>query len=134
MSVVPGAASLDWDKDWDSDKLRSDAEAIMEATPATESMRRPRASPLAINAAAIGAILLRDIKQRAGPYYTGYLMILFMPLVHLMAFHIFGRLAPQGTDQVVYFGLSVLPFVIYVYLSRQIVISPKTVRFFILIV
>jgi capsular polysaccharide transport system permease protein len=32
-------------------------------------------------------------------------------------------LAPQGTDQVVYFGLSVLPFVIYVYVARQIVIS-----------
>jgi capsular polysaccharide transport system permease protein len=126
---VPGAASLDkdWDKDRDSDKLHSDPEAIMEATPVTESMRRPRASPLAINAAAIGAILLRDIRQRAGRYYTGFLMILLMPLVHLlivvMCFHIFGRLAPQGTDQVVYFGLSVLPFVIYTYLSRQIVIS-----------
>jgi capsular polysaccharide transport system permease protein len=122
---VPGAASLD--KDWDSDKLHSDPEAIMELTPGTGTMRRPRASPLAINAAAIGAILLRDIKLRAGPYYTGFLMLLLMPLVHLlivvMAFHIFGRLAPQGTDQVVYFGLSVLPFVIYTYLSRQIVIS-----------
>lgn len=99
----------------------------MEATPVTESMRRPRASPLAINAAAIGAILLRDIKLRAGPYYTGFLMILLMPLAHilvvLIAFRIFGRLAPQGTDQVVYFGLSVSPFVIYAYLSRQIVTS-----------
>src|SRR3984893_6412046 len=99
----------------------------MEATRVTEPMRRPPASPLAINAAAIGAILLRDIKQRAGPYYTGFLMILLMPLAHLlivvMVFHIIGRLAPQGTDQVVYFGFSVLPFVIYVYFSRQIVIS-----------
>jgi len=115
------------DKDWDIDKLRSDPEAIMEATPVTEPMRRPRASPLAINAAAIGAILLRDIRQRAGPYYTGFLMILLMPLVHLlivvMVFHILGRLAPHGTDQLVYFALSVLPFVIYVYLSRQIVMS-----------
>jgi capsular polysaccharide transport system permease protein len=129
MSAVPGAASLDrdWDNDWDSDKLRSDPETIMEAAPVTESMRRPRASPLTINAAAIGAILLRDIKQRAGPYYTGFLMILLMPLAHLlivvMAFHIFGRLAPQGTDQVVYFGLSILPFVVFTYLSRRIVIS-----------
>jgi capsular polysaccharide transport system permease protein len=125
MSEVPGAASLD--KDWDSGKLHCDREALMEVTPVTEPIRRPRASPLAINAAAIGAILLRDIKRRAGTYYTGFLMILLMPLVHLLivvaAFHIFGRLAPQGTDQVVYFGLSILPFVIYVYLSRQIVIS-----------
>jgi capsular polysaccharide transport system permease protein len=99
----------------------------MEATPVTEPMRRPRASPLAINAAAIRAILLRDIKQRAGRYYTGFLMILLFPVAHLLivvaAFHTFGRVAPQGTDQVVYFGLSVLPFVIYTYLSRQIVIS-----------
>ena len=99
----------------------------MEATPVTEPIRRPRASPLAINAAVIGAILLRDIKLRAGPYYTGFLMILLLPLAHLLIlvilYHILGRLAPQGTDQVVYFGLSILPFVIYVYLSRQIVIS-----------
>src|SRR3984893_8600938 len=125
MSGVPRAASLV--EDWDSDKLHSDPEAIMEATPVTEPMRRPRASPLAINAAAIGAILLRDIKLRAGPYYTGFLMILLMPLAHLLivviVFHIFGRVAPQGTDQVVYFGLSILPFVIYAYLSRQIVMA-----------
>ena len=127
MSEVPGAAFLDKDWDIDGDKLCSDREALMEATPGTEPMRRPRASPLAINAAVIGAILLRDIKLRSGPYYTGFLMILLMPLAHLlivvMAFHIFGRLAPEGTDQVVYFGMSILPFVIYAYLSRQIVIS-----------
>jgi capsular polysaccharide transport system permease protein len=127
MSEVPGAAFLDKDWDIDGDKLYSDREALMEATPVPEPRRRPRASPLAINAAVIGAILLRDIKLRSGPYYTGFLMILLLPLAHLlivvMAFHIFGRLVPQGTDQVVYFGLSVLPFVIYTYLSRQIVMA-----------
>jgi capsular polysaccharide transport system permease protein len=99
----------------------------MEATPVTEPIRRPRASPLAINAAAVGAILLRDIKLRAGPYYTGFLMILLMPLAHLLVvvtvFHVFNRLAPQGTDQLVYFGLSILPFVIYSYFSRQIIMA-----------
>jgi capsular polysaccharide transport system permease protein len=99
----------------------------METTPVTESMRRPPASPLAINAAVIGAVLLRDIRLRAGPYYTGFLMILFMPLAHLLivvtVFHLFGRLAPQGTDQIIYFGISALPFVIFVYLARQIVWS-----------
>jgi capsular polysaccharide transport system permease protein len=129
MSGVPGAASLykDWDKEWDNDRLHFDPEALMEATPVTEPIRRPRASPLAINAAVIGAILLRDIKLRAGPYYAGFLMILLLPLAHLLIlvilYHILGRVAPQGTDQVVYFGLSILPFVIYVYLSRQVVIS-----------
>jgi capsular polysaccharide transport system permease protein len=120
---VPGAASLD--EVWEHDKLHSDAEATMDATPLTEPLRRPRASPLAINAAAIGAILLRDIRLRAGAYYTGFLMVLLMPLAHLLIvviiFHIFGRLAPQGTDQMVYFGISILPFVIYAYLSRRII-------------
>ncbi|MGB8897851.1 MAG: hypothetical protein WCC90_00725, partial [Methylocella sp.] len=125
MSGVPSAASLD--KDWEIDKIHSNTDAIMEATPVTEPLRRPRASPLAINAAAIGATLLRDIRLRAGPYYTGYLTMLLMPLGHLlivvMAFRIFGRLAPQGTDQIVYFGITILPFVTYVYLSRPIVSS-----------
>jgi capsular polysaccharide transport system permease protein len=125
MSGVPSAASLD--KDWEIDKIHSNTEAIMEATPVTEPLRRPRASPLAINAAAIGAILLRDIRLRVGRYGTGFLITLLMPLAHLLVivilFRIFGRLAPQGTDQIVYFGISVLPFVTYVYLSRLIVTS-----------
>jgi capsular polysaccharide transport system permease protein len=114
-------------RDWESDELHSDPEAMMEVTPVTVPIRRPRASPLAINAAVIGAILLRDIKQRAGPYYTGFLMILLMPLAHLLLlvtiYRILGRLPPQGTDQMVYFGISILPFVIYAYSARQIVIS-----------
>jgi capsular polysaccharide transport system permease protein len=122
---MPGVASRD--EDWEIDKIHSNAEAIMEATPVTQPLRRPRASPLAINAAAIGAILLRDIRARAGLYYTGFLMILLMPLAHLLVvvavFHIFGRVAPHGTDQIVYFGISVLPFVIYTYLSRRILYS-----------
>jgi capsular polysaccharide transport system permease protein len=106
VSAAPGAASLD--KDWDSDKLHFDPEVLMEATTMTEPLRRPSASPLAINAAVIGAILLRDIKQRAGRYYTGFLMILLMPLAHLL---------------IVVMIFHILPFVIYVYLSRQIVVA-----------
>jgi capsular polysaccharide transport system permease protein len=122
---VLGAASAR--EVFESDKLRSVVEAIVEPRPVTEPLRRPRASALAINAAAIGAILLRDIRLRAGPYYTGFLMVLLMPLGHLLivltTFHLFGRLAPQGTDQIVYFGISILPFVIFAYLSRRIVLA-----------
>jgi hypothetical protein len=57
MSGVPGAAYLDEGRD--SDKLHSDVEAIVEATPVTELIPRPRASPLAINAAAIGVEWIR---------------------------------------------------------------------------
>lgn len=93
----------------------------------TELTRRPAASARTINLAVIGAILLRDIRVRAGPYYTGFFIILLMPLLHLLAvvalFKFFNRVAPVGTNQIVYFGLSILPFVIFSYLSRQIVVS-----------
>ncbi|WP_036262327.1 ABC transporter permease [Methylocapsa aurea] len=99
----------------------------MDAKEMTEARRRPAASALAINLAVINAIVLRDIRVRSGPYYTGFLMILLMPLAHLVAlltiYHIFKRLAPVGNDQIVYFGLSILPFVIFLYLSRRIVIA-----------
>lgn len=92
-----------------------------------DSFSRPPASALAITLAVIRAILLRDIRRLAGPYYLGFLMILSMPLGHLLfvvaAYTLFGRLAPVGTDQIVYFGVSVLPFVIYVYMSRRIVLA-----------
>src|SRR5271166_3943834 len=97
----------------------------MDAKADSETLRRPAASALAVNLAVINAILLRDIRVRAGPYYTGFLIILLMPLAHLLAlliiFRIFNKIAPVGNDQVIYFGLSILPFVIYVYLSRRII-------------
>lgn len=99
----------------------------MDAKAMTEARRRPAASALAINLAVINAIVLRDIRVRAGPYYAGFLMLLLMPLAHLVVlltiYHIFNRLAPVGNDQVIYFGLSILPFVIFLYLSRRIVIA-----------
>jgi capsular polysaccharide transport system permease protein len=99
----------------------------MESKGTMDSFPRPPASALAITLAVIGAILLRDIRTRAGRYYTGYLMILLLPLGHLLfvvaAYKFLGRLAPVGTDQVIYFGVSILPFVIYVYMSRNIVMA-----------
>lgn len=92
-----------------------------------QPLRRPLASALAINLAVINAIVLRDIRVRAGPYYTGFLIVLLMPLGHLLAlliiFGAFGRMSPVGNDQIVYFGLSILPFVLYLYLSRRIVLA-----------
>jgi capsular polysaccharide transport system permease protein len=99
----------------------------MDATADIETLRRPAASALAINLSVINAILLRDIRVRAGPYYTGFLIILLMPLAHLLAlviiFKILNKIAPVGNDQIVYFGLSILPFVVFVYLSRRVIIS-----------
>jgi capsular polysaccharide transport system permease protein len=75
----------------------------------------------------IMALLLRDIRVRAGRYYVGYLVIFLMPFVHLTAvlavFVALGRVPWVGTDSTIFFGISILPFVIYVYPSRQIVVA-----------
>jgi capsular polysaccharide transport system permease protein len=75
----------------------------------------------------INALLLRDIRTRAGKFYFGYLIIFLMPFLHLgvvlTAFLAFGRIAPIGTQPIIFFGLSILPFVIFVYPSRQIVVA-----------
>ncbi|HET6377557.1 MAG TPA: ABC transporter permease [Methylocella sp.] len=99
----------------------------MSAIPISEANERFPVSPLAINAAVIRAILLRDIRLRAGPYYLGFVAVLLYPLVHLLIIltvkHIIGKIAPQGTSDVIYFGLSVLPFVILLHNARQIMSS-----------
>ena len=66
--------------------------------------------------------------MRAGRFYTGYLLIFLMPFAHLaivlIAFvYMMQRPPPIGIDSTLFFGLSVLPFVIFTYPSRQI-ISP----------
>ena len=97
----------------------------VEAMP--ELSRQTLPSALSINLAVVRAILLRDIRILTGTYCFGILMLLLMPLGHLLAvvliYRVLGRMAPQGTDQTIYYGLSILPFVIYIYMARQIIIS-----------
>jgi capsular polysaccharide transport system permease protein len=75
----------------------------------------------------INAILLRDIRARAGKFYLGYLFIFLMPFVHLgvvlIVFVAGGRIPSVGTQPVIFFGLSILPFVVFMYPSRQIVVG-----------
>jgi capsular polysaccharide transport system permease protein len=76
----------------------------------------------------VNALLLRDIRARAGRFYTGYIVIFLMPFGHLaialIAFvYIMHKTPPVGTDSTLFFGLSVLPFVIFSYPSRQIMIA-----------
>jgi capsular polysaccharide transport system permease protein len=73
----------------------------------------------------INALLLRDIRVRAGRFYTGYIVIFLMPFAHLavalIAFvFIMKRPPPVGIDSTLFFGLSILPFVIFTYPARQI--------------
>jgi capsular polysaccharide transport system permease protein len=75
----------------------------------------------------INALLLRDIRVRAGKFYTGYLVIFLMPFGHLavvlVVLTVLNRAPPIGTDPTIFYGLSILPFVIFVYPSRQILIA-----------
>jgi capsular polysaccharide transport system permease protein len=75
----------------------------------------------------INAILLRDIRVRAGKFYSGYLVIFLMPFAHLgvllVVFIVAGRIPPVGTQPMIFFGLSILPFVVFMYPSRQIVVG-----------
>jgi capsular polysaccharide transport system permease protein len=73
------------------------------------------------------AILLRDIRVRAGKYYLGYIIIFLFPFLHLGAVLtvtvMMDRIPPVGTQPIIFFGLSILPFVVFVYPSRQIVVG-----------
>jgi capsular polysaccharide transport system permease protein len=75
----------------------------------------------------INAILLRDVRARAGKFYTGYLVIFLMPFLHLAVVLVFfivtARIPFVGDEPIIYFGLSILPFVVFVYPSRQIVLG-----------
>ncbi|PNG25032.1 ABC transporter permease [Methylocella silvestris] len=103
----------------------------------SETGEPPPASALAINLAVIRAILLRDINVLVGPNGVGLLVLLLMPLGHLLVitviYKVLGRLAPVGMDDTVYYGISILPFVMFVYPSRQImiaIISNKSLLYF----
>ena len=75
----------------------------------------------------VNAILIRDVKVRSGPYFSGYIFIFLMPFLHLfvvlIVFSLIGRVAPFGSDNIMYFGLSILPFVVFSYPSQQIMRS-----------
>jgi capsular polysaccharide transport system permease protein len=85
------------------------------------------AQPLHVWLNVINALLLRDIRVRAGKFYIGYIVIFLMPFLHLGVvvtfFVLIDRIPPVGTQPIIYFGLSILPFVIFVYPSRQIVVG-----------
>jgi capsular polysaccharide transport system permease protein len=71
----------------------------------------------------INALLLRDIRVRAGKFYTGYLVIFLMPFGHLavvlVVLTVLNRAPPIGTDPTIFYGLSILPFAIFVYPGRS---------------
>jgi capsular polysaccharide transport system permease protein len=75
----------------------------------------------------VNALLLRDIRVRAGRFYVGYIAVFLMPFAHLgivlTIFVLTDRVPFVGTQSIIFFGLSILPFVIFVYPSRQMAIA-----------
>jgi capsular polysaccharide transport system permease protein len=80
----------------------------------------------------INALLIRDIRVRAGKFYIGYLVIFSMPFAHLAIMLLivvvfFPRVTAFGNQPVIFYGISILPFVIFVYPARQVMMSLITV-------
>jgi capsular polysaccharide transport system permease protein len=79
---------------------------------------------LTIAGQVIGALILRDMRTRFGGSYSGYLVAIVGPFVHVALlvtiFQLLGRTAPLGSDTTTFMALGILPFVLFSYPCRQI--------------
>lgn len=80
-----------------------------------------------MHARVVGAVIMRDLQTRFGTGYLGFLLGLIMPLGHLTiaigVTTLLGRPAPLGTDTPVFLMTGVLPFVLWLYGHRQIMLT-----------
>lgn len=80
-----------------------------------------------MHARVVGAVIMRDLQTRFGSGYFGFLLGLVMPLGHLtIAIAItmlVGRPTPIGSDTAVFLMTGVLPFIIWLYGHRQIMMT-----------
>lgn len=90
---------------------------------AAESWR----TALLMHSRVTGALVMRDLQTRFGASYLGFLVGLIMPLGHLgialVVMTIFSRSPPLGTTQAVFLTTGILPFVLWNYCHRQIMVS-----------
>lgn len=79
------------------------------------------------HARVVSALMLRDIKTRAGASYFGFLVGMFIPLAHiglvLIVYIFLGRRAPIGTDVTLYLSTAIVPFVVWSYTHQKIMQS-----------
>lgn len=79
---------------------------------------------LQIQSRVVGALILRDMRTRFGRSFFGYVIIVGWPLSHLLIlmtiFMITQRIAPIGTSLPVFVGTGILPYILCLYPSRQI--------------
>ncbi|MFG1205874.1 hypothetical protein V5F79_02565 [Xanthobacter flavus] len=80
-----------------------------------------------MHARVVGAVIMRDLQTRFGTGYFGFLLGLIMPLGHLtiamVIMTVLGRLPPIGTSNATFSMTGVLPFVLWLYSHRQIMIA-----------
>jgi capsular polysaccharide transport system permease protein len=75
----------------------------------------------------IGALLVRDVRTRSGRSAFGFIKAILIPFLHLavvvLVYTALGRLTPIGTDTVTFLALGVIPFILFMYPARMLMIS-----------
>ena len=75
----------------------------------------------------ISALMVRDLKMRSGKFFLGLAFLIFVPFLHVLIisfiFSISGRVASVEGDLTTFFGISILPFVVWLYPARNILHS-----------
>ncbi|MFG1350015.1 ABC transporter permease [Xanthobacter autotrophicus] len=81
----------------------------------------------AMHARVVGAVIMRDLQTRFGAGYFGFLLGLLMPLGHLgiviLITTLLKRPIPLGRETPVFVMTGVLPFIIWLYSHRQIMLT-----------
>ncbi|MFG1303924.1 hypothetical protein V5F34_07275 [Xanthobacter autotrophicus] len=81
----------------------------------------------AMHARVVGAVIMRDLQTRFGTGYLGFLLGLMIPLGHLAIViaiaTITHRPTPLGTQGPVFLMTGILPFIIWLYSHRQIMMT-----------
>lgn len=82
---------------------------------------------LRIQARVIGALMLRDVQTRFGGRSANYLIAIAWPLSHisilLLIYSFAGRSAPIGQSAPLFFATGLVPFVMFNYPSRQMMLA-----------
>ena len=83
-------------------------------------------NPIMNQVRVIKAIVLRDLQSRFGRTLWGSLIIVAWPLSHLIVlvsvYLVSRRVVPIGTDSAVFFGTGVLPYILFFYPGRWIML------------
>lgn len=73
------------------------------------------------------ALMLRDIKTRFGGSEWGFLLAIGWPLTHILALLLInsglGRTAPYGDSSALWFATGVIPFMVFTYMARFIMMG-----------